>query len=159
MKKIKGAIKLLIGTAAVVAIAIFVVTNYGWVFSKVVRGEILNVERVTDPQAIITSRVTQEQLHSYSILIQSDDGKLYAASSEDRQWQVAKKGFCVEARLYRYPPWRLSLANTFYNARILELSRCPGKPLTDEPEPSQPADAEKATPPAVLPMPSDGSAK
>lgn len=135
MGKIKGALKLLIGTTLLLVIGIFVITNWSWVFSKRVKGEILNVERVTDPQAIISSRTTQEQLHSYSILIKGEDGKLYTSSSEDRQWQVAKKGFCVEARLYRYPPWRLSLANTFYNARLLELSMCAGKPLPpSEPE-------------------------
>ncbi|NJL24986.1 MAG: hypothetical protein HC902_07305 [Calothrix sp. SM1_5_4] len=114
--------------------------NYSWVFAKKVRGRIVNVERVTDPSAIISARVSDAQLHSYAILIQGDDGKLYTASADDRKWQVAKKGYCVEALLYRYPPWDLDKANTFFNARLDELSLCPGEteppPDTPTPKPS-----------------------
>jgi hypothetical protein len=148
MKKIKNAIILLFVILIVISIGFLVVNNWGYVFSKVVTGEVLNVERVTDPQAIITSRVTREQLHLYSILLHNQsDGKMYAATSEDPQWQSIKKGFCIQARLYRYPPWRLSLANTYYNARILDPSACPAKlPPSDQTVPE-----EKAPPPPALP--------
>ena len=101
--------------------------NYSWVFAKRVTGKIIEVERVTSANAILSPRVTEEQLHSYAILIQGDDGKLYTASSEDRKWQVAKKGYCVETLLYRYPPWDFNKANTFFNARLDELKICPGE--------------------------------
>jgi hypothetical protein len=155
LKKLKNAVMLLVVFVILVSVGFFVVSNWGYVFSKVVVGEVLNVERVTDPQAIITSRVTREQMHLYSILLHNQsDGKMYAATSEDPQWQSIKKGFCIEARLYRYPPWRLSLANTYYNARILDPSACPAKlPSGDQVEP--PAD-EKAPPqPAFPPGPSE----
>src|SRR5690606_7245703 len=106
MGSFKFAVKLIVGLVVVAGILVFVITNWSWVFSKRVKGEILNVERVTDPAMIMSARTTEAQIHSYSILIQGEDGKLYTSSSEDRQWQVAKKGFCVEALLYRYPPWR-----------------------------------------------------
>lgn len=114
----------------------FVVLNYSWVFAKRVKGRIIDVERVTSANAILSPRVTDQQLHSYAILIQGDDGKPYTASSEDRKWQVAKKGYCVDTLLYRYPPWEFDKANTFFNARLDELSVCPGE---KEPVPAEPA--------------------
>jgi len=123
----KTAVKLLIGILIVAVAVWFVVDNYSWVFSKRVKGEIINVERVTEQTAILGNRATEAQMHTYSILIQGDDGRMYTSSSEDSQWQVAKKGYCVEALLYRYPPWRLSLAGNFFNARLVELSQCKSK--------------------------------
>ena len=113
----------------------FVVKEYSWVFSKRIKGKVLDVQRVTNPEAIFSSNVTDAQIHSYSVLIQGEDGKLYTSSSEDRQWQVASKGYCVEALLYRYPPWNLQKANSFFNARIIELSLCDGKPPEKLPPP------------------------
>lgn len=134
---------------AIVGAGAFVVTNYSWVFAKRVKGRIVNVERVTDPNAFIGSKVTPEQMHSYAILIQGDDGKLYTASSEDRKWQVAKKDYCVDALLYRYPPWDFNRANTFFNARLDELSLCAGDaapPVIEAPG-TAPAEKPKLIPP------------
>jgi hypothetical protein len=127
MKQFKFAMRIIIALVVLAAVGFFVVTNWGWVFSKRVQGVILNADRVTDPSMIMSPRTTEAQIHQYSVLIQSFDGKLYTATSVDPQWQ-SKKGFCVDARLFRYPPWRLSLAGTFYNARVLELSVCKDKP-------------------------------
>ncbi len=115
---------------------IFVYKYYPWIFSKRVSGKIVDVQRVTQASAIINSQVTDAQIHSYSVLILGDDGKLYAASSEDRQWQVAAKGYCCEAVFYRYPFWNLEKSGTFYNARLKELRLCPGE--TKAPEPNAP---------------------
>lgn len=109
-----------------------IILNYPWVFSKRVEGRILAVERVTTPEAIVSGSVKPYQIYSFSVLIQGKDGRLYTASSEDRQWQVAKKGYCVEALLYRYPPWELEKANTFFNARVKELRVCEGESPPDE---------------------------
>ncbi len=105
---------------------VFVFTNYSWVFAKRVHGEILEMERVTNPTAIL-GRGSEELMHSYAVMIRGDDGKIYTASSEDRQWQVARKGYCVEALLYVYPPWNLSKGGTYYNARLDRVELCPGK--------------------------------
>lgn len=132
----------------------FVIANYSWVFAKRVRGRILNVERVTDPNAILSSRTTPEQLHSYAILIQGNDGRLYTSSSDDRKWQVAKKGYCVDALLYRYPPWDFEKANGFYNARLDELSLCPGE--TEPPPSTEPTPSPGRRPPPI-PLPEPGT--
>lgn len=148
MKKMIGSLaKILISVVAIAAAGTFFINYYSWIFAKTVSGKIVDVQRITDPTAIIGgSRLTAEQLHAYSILIEGEDGKMYTASSEDRQWQVAAKGLCVKALLYRYPFWDLEKSGTFFNARVKEISRCPGSvgevppPPASEPSvPSEPA--------------------
>ncbi len=129
--------------------AVFVITNYSWVFAKRVRGEIIDVQRVTNPTAILGRGATEEQIHSYAILIQGNDGKMYTSSSDDRQWQVARKGYCVDALFYVYPPWNLEKSGTYYNARLSQLMPCPGKLLPSRnPEPEAPA-AQRQGAPAI----------
>jgi hypothetical protein len=129
-----------------VAIFTFVIINWSWVFAKRVHGEIINVERVTNPTAIL-GKTTDQQIHSYAILIQNEaDGLLYTASSDDRQWQVAEKGYCVDATLYVYPPWNLEKSGTYFNARINQLSKCAGK-STPSANPSPPTPAVPLAPP------------
>lgn len=149
MKQVKSFVRWLIAMVGVAIVVAFMVAYYPWVFSKRVRGQILDVQRVTNPTAVIGgSRLTDAQIHSYSILIQDEkDGRLYTASSEDRQWQVASKGYCVEALLYRYPPWDLEKAGTFFNARIVDLRVCPGQ--TTPPPSSPPPTSPEAPTPSV----------
>ena len=108
----------------VAVITIFVVQNYSWVFSKRIKGEVIEIERVTEPTAILSNRVTEEQIHSYAMAIRDEHGEIHTASGEDRQWSVVKKGYCVEAMFYRYPPWDLARAGTFFNARVLSMRDC-----------------------------------
>lgn len=133
--------RFLIVLLAVLAIAFFVFTQWSWVFSKKVQGRVLAVSRVTQPNAILGSRITDAQMHSYSIMIQGDDGKIYNASSEDRQWEVVTKDYCVTTRLYVYPPWELEKAGTYFNARILETRFCSGQPPVTPP-PTEPVTNE-----------------
>jgi hypothetical protein len=129
MTIVKSVVGWFVSVLCVVAIFAFVITNWSWVFAKRVHGEIINVERVTNPTAIL-GKATDSQIHSYAMLIQNEaDGLLYTASSEDRQWQVAEKGYCVDATLYVYPPWNLEKSGTYFNARINQLFRCAGKDL------------------------------
>ena len=127
MKTVSLFIKILIFVVVIGGGVALVAINYSWVFSKRVTGQVVDVERVTDPTAVFGSRATEQQMYSYSVLIQGDDGVLYTSSSEDRQWQVVKKGYCIEALLYRYPPWELDRAGTFYNARVKKVNVCPGQ--------------------------------
>lgn len=127
MRGFKFFINLLVVCLLLVGAGIFVVTNFAWIFSKNVQGEVIEIERITTPEAVLGS-VTRSQLHSYAVLIQDREGVMFTASSEDRQWQVVKKGFCVLATLYRYPPWDLERGGTFYNARLKQVYKCPGKP-------------------------------
>jgi hypothetical protein len=132
MKSFTGFFKVLALVALLLVVGALVISNYEWVFSKRVIGQVVDVERVTDPTAVLSSRVTEAQMYSYSILIQGDDGQLYASSSEDRQWQVIKKGYCVDALLFRYPPWVLDKAGTFFNARLKDVKICPGQSALPE---------------------------
>ena len=154
MQGIRSFLKWLVVAGVLAAGISFVIGNYSWVFAKRVHGRVVNVERVTDPNAIISAKVTESQLHSYAILIQGDDGKLYTASSDDRQWQVVKKGYCVDALLYVYPPWDLSKANTYFNARMDGLSLCPGETqLPGQEAPAEPPAAHSSLPPALPALP------
>lgn len=149
MNAIRSIAKVIIMVVGLAAAGTFFFNYYSWIFAKTVTGTILDVQRVTDPTAIIGgSRLTSEQLHSYSILIEGQDGKMYTTSSEDRQWQVAGKGYCVTALLYRYPPWDLEKSGTFFNARIKEIRRCGGQPPAEEsvPEEGAPTPDEGSSP-------------
>lgn len=152
---VKSFVKYLILAALIVGAGAFTISNYSWVFAKRVHGRILNVERVTDPNAIISARVTEAQMHTYAILIQGDDGKLYTANSANSRWEVAKTGYCVDALLYREPFWKTKSANTFADARLDELSLCPGEtaPPKADPAPPAPKDGGPRTGPAVAPPP------
>ena len=127
MRSILRFVKILVLVVVLIAAVVVVITNYSWVFSKRITGVVVDVERVTDPTAVFGARATEQQMYSYSVLIRGDDGQLYSSSSEDRQWQVVKKGYCVEALLYRYPPWSLDQAGTFFNARLKQVKLCPGQ--------------------------------
>jgi hypothetical protein len=151
MKSLKSAFKYLLVFAIVIGAVVFVITNWSWVFAKRVSGEIMEVERVTAPTAVF-GRATDVQMHSYSVLIKADNGELYSASSEDRQWAVAKKGYCVEALFYRYPPWKFDEGNTFFNARVEQLKLCPGK----APAPPEPVAPAEGTTGEVPPAPPEG---
>lgn len=131
MKSFKRVLQIGVGLVVLAGAMGFVFTNWSWVFSKRVKGEILEVERVTAPTAVI-GRASDQQLYSFSVLIRGENGVLYSASSEDRQWAVAKKGYCVTALFFRYPPWEFSRGNTFFNARVEQLAICPGR---EEPPP------------------------
>ena len=153
LKGFRNFVVYLIVAGLLVGVGALVISNYSWVFAKRIHGRIINVERVTDPNAIISARVTEAQMHTYAILIQGEDGKLYTANSANSRWEVAKKGYCVDALLYPEPFWRVRIANTYTEARLDELSLCPGEtqpPVNDPPPPAPKGEAER-TAPVVLP--------
>lgn len=150
MAKMKSVLVWLLICILIAVAGVFVVLNYSWVFAKHVHGEILDVQRVTNPTAIM-GKTTDEQIHSYAILVQGDDGRLYTASSDDRQWQVARRGYCVDATLYVYPPWDLRQSGTFFNARLNQLSLCPGQTVPPPEVQPTPSMATPVIPPPPLP--------
>jgi hypothetical protein len=99
---------------------------YPFVFSKTVTGEIVGVERVSQPQAIVASggAIPASQIFSFAIAVKTPQGEIFTASSEDRQWAVAQKGQCSEVKLFPYAPWDLEKAGTYYGARLLKLFDC-----------------------------------
>lgn len=102
------------------------VQYYSYIFVHNVVGEIVSVERVTEAAALINvDRVDPTQLYSYAIAIRDNKGDIHTASGVDRQWAVAQKGQCVEAKFYPYPPWNLDKGGTYFNARLIRLFDCP----------------------------------
>lgn len=133
MASVKSIIIWLFGLLIISALGIFVVSNYSYVFAARIEGEVVEVERVMNPTAIL-GRATDAQIHSYAVLLKGDNGKLYAASGDDRQWQVIKKGCRIKSILYVYPPWNLEKSGTYFNARVKEVLSCP----TPEAQPQTP---------------------
>ena len=102
---------------------------YSFVFAKVIRGELMAVERVNQNQAIITNgnEIPANQIFSFAIAIRDEKGEIHTASSEDRQWAVAHAGQCAEVRIFPYPFWDFEKANTYYGARLEHLFDCKPK--------------------------------
>lgn len=100
---------------------------YPYLFAKTVQGRIIGVERVLDPTMIIgSSKTISDQAFSFAVAIQSQETReIYTASSEDRQWGVAVKGQCAQARFFANPPWDLEKGGTFFGARLIRLFECP----------------------------------
>lgn len=105
---------------------------YSYVFSKTVKGKIVRVERVSNPEAVITQgmAIPSSYVFSFAIAIRDEKGQIHTASSEDRQWAVAQTGQCTEARFFPYPPWKLDKAGTYFGARLLTLRDCLESPNT-----------------------------
>ena len=158
MSGFRGFLRWLVAGIVLVGVLVFVISNYSWVFAKRIHGHIVSVERVTDPNAFVGGRVTDAQMHSYAILIEGTNGKMYTASSDDPKWQVAQKGYCVEATLYVYPPWNLNKANNYFNARLDELSRTCDGDAAAAVNPAAPVNSALPSAPAALPAAPSGSA-
>ncbi len=125
---------------------------YEYLFAKTVDGPIVTVERVMQTNTLISSgsrAIPTEQLFSFAVAIKDSVGEIHTASSEDRQWAVAQKGQCAEAKYFPYPPWDLASWGTYHNARLLRLYECPEPipPPSPTPTPSSaPTPTPKSTP-------------
>lgn len=109
----------------VLALGYFVVSKYSFVFSKVIEGRIIGVERITQPTAVIGSTTPTDALFSFAVAIEDQETKkVYTASSEDRQWGVAKYCARAKVRFYPYPFWNFEKSGTYFNARVEELFDC-----------------------------------
>ncbi len=106
------------------------VKYYSFVFAKNVKGEILRVERVSQPGAIIAGSkpIPTDVMFSFAVSIRDEKGEIHTASAEDRQWAIAASGQCAEAKFFPYPPWELDAAGTYFGARLVRLYDCPKKP-------------------------------
>jgi hypothetical protein len=124
MKRFGSAMRLILIFVILVIVVFATVNNYSLIFVKTVKGEILDVERVTPPTIIGLRAVPDSQVYSFAVAVRNADGEIFTASSEERDWAVAKKGFCAEARFYPYPPWNLERAGKYTNARLVKLLDC-----------------------------------
>lgn len=121
MQAMTRAIRQLLIGLCLVAIGWGVINYWSFIFSKTIRGEVMEIERVMQPTTVIGSNITASQMFSFAVLMRSEDGVPHSASSEDRQWAIVKKGMCIEARFYPYPPWDLEKSGTYFNARLLTV--------------------------------------
>lgn len=126
--KILGYLKSMIVLVLLLGLGWGFVNFYSYIFSRKVVGVIEKVERV-DLNVSLLQQATASQkvssdLFSFAVAIKEDTGEIVTASSEDRQWAVAKQGQCVEARYYPYPPWKLDKSGTYFGARLLKLTDC-----------------------------------
>lgn len=139
---------LLLFVIFLVVVGVVVEKNYSYLFSRHIIGEIVDVQRVNSNLAIVSNAVAADSaMFSFAVAIRDEKGTIHTASSEDRQWAVAKKGFCADAVFYPYPPWDLQSAGTYQNARLIQLRDCPpGLGGTIKLEPSVP---EGSAPPTL----------
>lgn len=146
----------------VIGILYFIMTNWGFVFSESVEGDIVAVERVTPPVAIVNNGVGGSQaapgMFSFAVAIRDAKGVIRTASSEDRQWAVARAGNCVKATFYPYAPWILKKDGTYTNARLDELRDCKGKePVQPTAQPESPQQAPASAQPETAASPAGTS--
>jgi hypothetical protein len=125
-------------------------TYWSMIFSKTIKGVITDVERVNSPTVVVGggfNSATNKEMFSYAVAIKQKDGDIATASSEDRQWAVAQKGLCAEARFYPYPPWDFEKAGTYFNARLIRLYVCEeGKIITEKPTATPDASTKPPSP-------------
>ena len=96
---------------------------YSYIFAVKVEGRIEAVERVTQPTAIL-GEIPSSQVFSFAVAMKNYNGEIYTASSEDRQWAIAKVGMCATAKFFPYPPWEFDKAGTYFGARLVKLRDC-----------------------------------
>lgn len=110
----------------IIGISIYIsVQYYSLVFSVVIKGEVLRVERVITTETVILGpKVPTEQIFSFALAIRDFKDEIHTASSEDRQWAIVKEKQCVEAKFFPYPPWKFEKSGTYYGARLLKLFDC-----------------------------------
>ena len=143
MKRVQSLLIKVLILVVLVGAGVFTFNNYSVVFAKTVSGEVLKVERVNQPMAIVSAKTPDSHLFSFAIAIRDGaDGKIYISSSEDQQWALAEKGSCVKAKFYPYPPWNFEKADTYFNARFQALYDC-----------AKPADAGATSSPGVAGTP------
>ncbi|WP_413574704.1 hypothetical protein ACLVWU_10785 [Bdellovibrio sp. HCB290] len=123
-------LKTILALVLLLGIAWIVLANWSVIFSKTVIGEVVNVERVELPVALIarSGGELNEKVFSFAISIKdTKTGEMFAATSEDRQWAIVQKGQCAEAVYLPYPPWELKKRGTYFGARLVRLSECAPK--------------------------------
>ncbi len=114
--------KWLLISVPILVVVVIIFGNWSFFFKKKIIGEVVAVERVSGPIAIMTqNEKINPQVFSFSVAIKDrQSGEIHMASSEDRQWAAVTKGNCVIAAYFPYPPWRmLEKGLTNHNARLL----------------------------------------
>ncbi len=147
LRFLKGGLRNVLIFIAVLSIGWVFVTYYSYIFADNVHGIIIGNERVTEASAIVvggdkigaqkglgaSAEMPANTMFSFAIAIKNEKGEIFTASSIDRQWAVAIKGMCAEAKFFPYPPWNFEKAGTYYGARLTKLYECPAN-LKEKPQ-------------------------
>jgi hypothetical protein len=100
---------------------------YTWAARKTVVGEVVSIADLT-PSAVLGTRPNAPAggiTYSFAIAIKAEDGTIYSASAEDRQWAVVKEGYRVRAVLFPYSPLDWKKQGTYHGARLLQILSAP----------------------------------
>ena len=82
MKRVQSLLLKVLLLAIVIVAGVLTFNNYSVVFAKTVSGEVLRVERVNQPMAIVSAKTPDSHLFSFAIAIRdAADGKIYISSS------------------------------------------------------------------------------
>jgi hypothetical protein len=108
---------------------------YTWMNRKTVTGEVVSLANLTPgavvtPGGVVTNRPNVPPggiTYSFAIAIKADDGTIYSASSEDRQWAAVREGYRVRATLFPYSPLNWTKQGTYHNARLRQILATPAK--------------------------------
>ena len=121
--------KFIIGIICVILISLGILSirYYSFVFARHVSGELIGIDRVTQPSTVIggSGALPSSQIFSFAVAVRTRTQEIVTASSEDRQWAVVEKGQCVEAKFFPYPPWQFEKSGTYFGARLLKIYDCP----------------------------------
>jgi hypothetical protein len=123
---------LIVGAVALVALIglgvwFSTTTLYTWAARKTVVGEVVSIADLTSG-AVLGTRPGMPGggiTYSFAIAIKADDGTIYSASSEDRQWAAVKQGYRVRATLFPYSPLNWQKQGTYHGARVRQIISVP----------------------------------
>jgi len=131
-QRMKNTVRAVAISLVVLAVIAGVILNYSFLFSKKVIGPIVEIDRVAPQDMILNSRQPDPLLvHTFAIAIKDQSGDIFTASTTDERWAIARRGFCVEARFWPYPPWDFARFGTYQNAQLLQLRDCKSMNLPD----------------------------
>jgi hypothetical protein len=130
---------LIIGIVALVVITVLglwlsTTSFYSWANRKTVAGEVVSIANLTPGAVMTPGGITAPRsttpggiTYSFAIAIKADDGTIYSASSEDRQWAAVREGYRVRATLFPYSPLSWTKQGTYHGARLRQILAAPSK--------------------------------
>lgn len=128
----KAAVYSILSVAVVGVVAYILVNFWPYIFAANVEGEVIKVEKLMQPMAVITRQEPSDKIFSFAVAIKDKKtGEIFTASSEDRQWAAVQgEGLCAKATFFKYPPWKFDKAGTYYGARLEKLWNC-NQPISE----------------------------
>jgi hypothetical protein len=116
-------IRLLAIALLLVLAGVITLMNYSFIFAQHIVGEIVDVKQIDQTPVLLGGgQIPTSQRYTFAVAVKNGNtGEIFTASTEDRQWAVAKTGQCAIAEFYPYPFWDLEKRGTFHKARLTKL--------------------------------------